>query len=279
MTAVESDNQEYILCILDKDIFTQEDIIKILKSGITLSDYRNKLIGKTVHLYNSADGRPYHLSPSLSNFGQYLIADINHQDKYDDSTYYTPNSIDLIASSIICVRNFSDRFPYAQWSTSSIRTWLNDTFKNGFDNEVQELMSQMLVESYVPGIDSESGGITETANYNTTDYLKLLSCVELNLSKFHNHMSTREGTPYSDIFTKESYKSSNISRIRRYNKSYGNEWWTRSMYCDQTAIDVRYLDDITTNVWLVNTDGDCATITNGNRYAYGIVPVLRLKAI
>ena len=265
MAVVESDNQEYINSILDKDSFSQKDIITILKSGITLSDYKDKLIGKTVYLYNSTDYRPYYISP---NSCQYVIADINHQDKHDDSSSYTPNSIDLIASGIVCVRNFGSISPYGgRWSTSDIRIWLNDTFKNGFDNEIQELMSQMIVESYVPFTTLQTSDILPAVNNNTTDYVKLLSDTELNLSTYDKCMSEIEGTPYSDIFTSDAYDSSNTSRIKGYDVSYSGGYvlWTRSINFNNTD-----------RVWSVSILGNCKynnlCISN-----YGVVPVLRLK--
>lgn len=252
--------------VFDKSSFSQADILYIMNNAnaadIALSDYRNKLVGKNVTLNNSQDTRTY--LP-----GQWTIADINHQDMYSDSNSYTLNSIDLIATnSVIANRNFSSTSPYGKWS-SSIRAWLNGDFKNGFDSEVQAIMSQMLVESYLPGTTSQSGGITVTANNNTTDYVKLLSDTELNCSTFDNYMSRREGTPYSSIFTSGTYNSSNTSRVRGSNKSSsGNYWWTRSVYCHDSA-----------NVWLVHTNGYCNTYYNGNGSSGGVVPALRLKAV
>jgi len=253
--------------IFDKSSFTQADIVYIMNNanpaGIALNDYRSKLVGKNVTLNNSTDTRTY-------MNGQWTIADINHKDMYSDSSVYTSNSIDLIATnSVIANRNFSSAEPYGKWSTSSIRTWLNGDFKNGFDSEVQALMSQMVVESYLPGTTSQSGGITVLANNNTTDYIKLLSDRELNLSTFGSYMSAREGTPYSDIFTAGAFDSSNTSRVRGSNtSSSGNIWWTRSVYCNDTAI-----------VWIVYTYGYCNSNYNGDDYSCGVVPALRLKAV
>lgn len=253
--------------VFDRSSFSQADILYIMNNvnaaSIALSDYRNKLVGKIVTLNNSQDTRTY--LPK-----QYVIADINHQDKYSDSSSYTANSIDLIATnSVIANRNFSSTSPYGKWSTSSIRAWLNGDFKNGFDSEVQALMSQMIVESYLPGTTSQEGGITVTANNNTTDYVKLLSDTELNCSTFGKYMSRREGTPYSSIFTSGTHDSSNTSRVRGSNTSSdGNYWWTRSVYCDNTD-----------RVWNVHTNGNCYSYYNGNSYSFGVVPALRLKAV
>lgn len=249
--------------IFDNASFTQPQIVEILNTvngaGVALSDYRSKLVGKNVTLNNSQDTRTY--LPK-----QYVIADINHQDKYSDSTSYTSNSIDLIATnSVIANRNFK-----GQWSTSDIRTWLNGTFKNGFDSEIQTLMSQMVVESYYGKI-RQSGGITEAANSNTTDYVKLLSETELNVSTFSSYMSRREGTPYRGIFTRGAYSDTNTSRVKGSNtSSSGNMWWTRTMYCSSSN---------TGYVFYVYTDGDCSDISDSISLSRGIVPVLRLKAI
>lgn len=250
--------------IFDNTSFTQAQIVEILNgvndAGISLSDYRNKLVGKIVTLNNSADTRTY--LP-----GQYIIADINHQDMYQYSTSYTLNTIDLIATnSVIANRTFSNTSPLGQWSTSDIRTWLNGDFKNGFDTEIKALMSQMIVESYY-GTGNQVGGITDAANNNTTDYVKLLSYTELNCSTFHQFMSAREGTPYSDIFTSGTYNSSNTSRVKGSNtSSSGNQWWTRSINSADTA-----------DAYYVKTEGNMGG--DHGYYSYGVVPVLRLKAV
>jgi hypothetical protein len=251
--------------IFDNTSFTQAQIIEILNTvnryGVSLSDYRSKLIGKTITLNNSQDTRTY--LP-----GQYVIADVNHQDMYRNSTSYSSNSIDLIATnSVIANRNFSNTTPYGKWSTSDIRTWLNDTFKNGFDSEIQALMSPMIVENYY-GTVGQEGGINITANNNTTDYVKLLSYTELNVSAFDTYMSKVEGAPYSDIFTSGRYDSANTSRVKEsYTSSDGNVWWTRSTNSVSTS-----------NAWAVNTNGSCYFGSNGNSNSFGVVPALRLKA-
>ena len=167
-------------------IATEAAFIQLLQHGV----YDSKYIGYKVQLGNSVD----------YNNGLWIIADVNH----DSANTGQTNCYDLISEKVFGERTYSSGSTW--WNNSTIRTYLNSTFYDGFGTDIKTHILSMKYKS-------------NSSWYN--DNIIIPSCKEVNIT---SGISTVEGTQYP-IFT------DNNSRIKSIFNSTGinNEWWTRTM--------------------------------------------------
>ena len=178
-------------------------------SGKITSDY----IGKTVYLSNS-----------VAASQEWRIADVNHDG--------TVGTVDLFPKYFLenGTRVFSEI--NSLYSTSSLRTWLNGDFYNGFTDEIKNAMK---IQSF-------------PSNYETlSDKVKCPSLNEVGLG--YDGYSIDEGTIYP-IFGSVIIKGFNANKLSGYKRA-DNLWeydqicyWTRSLnYGNKNC------------VWTVRNDG------------------------
>ena len=202
-------------------IATEENFIKFLEAGGKYDD--KSLVGYKVQLSNSVD----------YNNGIWVIADIGH---HADQ----PNTYDLIPQDCFYSRSFGSG---QYWRNSTVRTWLNGTFYNGFSADFKSHMNNIVYDS-------------NGSTYND-DKVILPSFTEVNgTTGTGSTYYVVEGVAYP-IFT------DNSSRIKKYNGS-AQYWWTRSRNTGGSN-----------DVWRVGTDGSMLGSRYGNsRY---LAPILRVS--
>lgn len=205
-------------------IATEANFIAFLEAGGKYDD--KSLVGYKVQLGNSIG----------YNNGLWVIADVGH---HADQ----PNTYDLIPQDCFYSRSF-DSSGSQYWRNCNVRTWLNDTFYNGFSNDFK---------SHMNNITYDSNGNT----YND-DKVILPSFTEVNGGTGSSETYyVVEGTAYP-IFT------DNNSRIKNYNGT-AQTWWTRSRRTNNSNW-----------VWIVY-------YTNGRLYgtscydSYYLAPILRVS--
>ena len=201
-------------------IATEAAFIQLLQHGV----YDSKYIGYKVQLGNSVD----------YNNGLWVIADVGH---HADQ----PNTYDLIPQDVFYSMAFGSS-PY--WRNCNVRTWLNDTFYNGFSNDFKDHMNN---------ITYDSNGTT----YND-DKVILPSFTEVNGTTGTTSTSyVAEGTAYP-IFT------DNNSR-KKYQAGTGSyrSYWIRSRSTSGSII-----------VWCVGNDGRIYGDSFGN--GYYLAPLMRV---
>ena len=182
-------------------VATEAAFIQLLEHGV----YDSKYIGYKVQLGNSVD----------YNNGLWVIADVNHDSENTGQT----NCYDLISVDCFHYTSYSD--VSQDWRSSTVRTWLNNTFYPGFSNDIK---------SHITNIKYNS-----KSSWYTDDKIILLSYNEIN-GATSSYYPDNEGVAYP-IFT------DNNSRIK-YQSGTAYNWWTRSRHT--------YRD---TNVWNVITSG------------------------
>ena len=202
-------------------IATEENFIAFLEAGGKYDD--KSLVGYKVQLSNSVD----------YNNRLWVIADVGHH-------VDQPNTYDLISEKCFNYMRFSGNTQY--WRDSDARSWLNNTFYNGFSENFKSHMNNIIYDS--------NGG-----TYND-DKIILPSLTEVNGTDYYFVV---EGTAYP-IFT------DNNSRIK-YLTTFSNygSWWTRSR---DTAIASR--------VFYIDRDGSVSKafeFSNNNTLS----PVLRVS--
>ena len=182
--------------------------VKALTSGKITSDY----IGKTVYLSNSA-----------ADCQEWRIADVNH-----DGTYGT---VDLFPKYVLqnTARAFDSSTQY--YKKSSLRTWLNGDFYNGFTNEIKNAMK---VQNFPSNEETLSDKV---------------KCPSLNEVGCNDSMSncTVEGAIYP-IFGTQQLRPNNLAKFIKANGGAIYNLWTRSRYTYPGEGD---------RVWTVANDGRC----------------------
>lgn len=203
-------------------VATEAAFIQLLQHGV----YDSKYIGYKVQLGNSVD----------YNNRLWVIADVNH----DSANTGQTDCYDLISEDLPKkTYKFSDQY----WRNTTVRTWLNNTFYNGFSNEFKNHMLNINYNS-------------NNSWYND-DYIILPSYIEVNggTSTYQKDL----GVAYP-IFTDDS------SRIKAYivgTTNYG-EWWTRTQYTN-----------ISNNVWRATTSGKIQYYYISNSGIY-LAPLMRV---
>ena len=200
--------------------FTGVKIFNVTGSLVEgIGPYYTHAIGETISIYHSTFGNI-----------EFVVAAKN-QDGYGFATLISKNIITK-QNNVSVARNYS---------TSSVRTWLNGEFYNGFDNSFKPLIKQVKKTSRI----ESSGSIV------TEDYCWLLSLTEVGLTF---GTVVEDGTLYSNIFT------SDASRIKTYN-GQASSWLLRSSAPKSGGYDID-----------VNVYGNIGSNTSiGINYAPGIV--------
>ena len=114
------------------------------------------------------------INNSVASSNIYQIIDMGHDD--------SGNTFDLISKSAITKQAFGSNQIYAN---SSIRTWLNNTYYNGFSDDIKEHMTTMTVRSN---------------DTNLYDKVKLPSYTEYGYTTYNNIAQKVEGTKYNYMF-------------------------------------------------------------------------------
>jgi hypothetical protein len=189
-------------------VATEASFIQLLQHGV----YDSKYIGYKVQLGNSVD----------YNNGLWVIADVNHDSENTGQT----DCYDLISENCFHYGVFNSS--NNKWRSSNVRTWLNDTFYNGFSSN---LKNRLMNPKYK----------TQSIWY-TDDYVIIPSYKEVNGGT--STAQDNEGVAYP-IFT------DNASRIKyQSGTSTAKGWWIRSRYTSSSG-----------SVWNVNSNG---TISYGS---------------
>ena len=158
--------------LLAKSQLTESDMIKILDKGWFYSAF----IGSEVVIDNSS---------ALSNV--YQIIDLGHDN--------SGNAFDLMAkTSVYTATTFGSSENY---SASSIRTWLNGTYYDGFSADMQSHIVTMVVNSN---------------NTTLNDKVKLPSYTEYGFSSYNGNVQIVEGTVYKSMYY--FYLSAHVLRTK-----------------------------------------------------------------
>ena len=187
-------------------IATEENFMKFLDRGI----YDSKYIGYKVQLSNSVE----------YNNGIWIIADVNH----DSENTGQSNCYDLISEGCFhstTFTNSTNSSPYNSWRSSTVRTWLNNTFYPGFSTEFK---NHILNPKY-----------NSQGTWYTDDKIILPSKVEVNGGTVN---ADNEGVAYP-IFTDNNSRKKYLTGTTNYVR-----WWTRSRIASNSN-----------GVWIVYTDG------------------------
>lgn len=164
----------------------------------------------------------------------YEVIGVNHDG--------TENTVDLMAHTQVGNEKFGSSQIY---SSSSIRTWLNNDYFNMFDSSIRNISKTMSV-------------ITNGSD-TVNDYVKLLSATEIGASS--TTIFTGEGNKYP-VF-KTGSGTSGFTDVWRSAGSYDSYYmWLRSRYPYDT-----------TYVWDVHYSGKLDTARHSN--SEGVLPVLR----
>lgn len=196
---------------------TEADFIKLLEHGV----YDSKYIGYKVLLGNSV----------TYNGGLWVIADVNH----DSTNTGQTNCYDLISQDCFGSQSFGGDNSYRN---SNIRSWLNNTFYDGFSNN---LKSHMLNIKYY-----------SRDTWYDDDKIINVSFIELNGTT---------GTTYTNYFVEGvAYPifTDNNSRAKT------GQYWTRTGQTNNNSY-----------VWKVKTGGaiETSNVMNG----FSTVPILRVS--
>ena len=201
---------------------TEELFIILLNRGI----YDSSIVGKFVTLSNSVD----------YNNGKYVIADVNH----DSANTGQTGCYDLISVNCFHYAAFGSS---KQWRSSSLRTWLNNTFYLGFSSNFQIHIMNIKYKSLSYWYEDDKIIIPsyKEVNGGTSGY-------------------TAEGASYP-IFTNDS------SRLKyEPGLTYGSSWPTRTPLTSAS-------DDY---IWIVGSDGSMLDYGNYT-VARPNVPLLRVS--
>lgn len=146
------------------------------------------------------------------------------------------------------------------YKNSDIRSYLNSTFLNLFDDDIKNAIKQVKIP-YQNG--TGSGGSVASGANGLSCKIFLLSGYEVGFSTSDNSYFPRDGAKLS-YFSSGTSSSANNKRIAKLNGS-ATRWWLRSPYTS-----------ITNNVWNVDSDGSY----NGWSYlsTYGVRPALVLDS-
>ena len=146
------------------------------------------------------------------------------------------------------------------YKNSDIHSYLNGTFLNLFDNDIKNAIKQVKIP-YQNG--TGSGGSVASGANGLSCKIFLLSGYEVGFSTSDNSYFPRDGAKLS-YFSSGTGSAANNKRIANYNGS-ATLWWLRSPYTSYTS-----------NVWYVDSDGDCGVwVCN---YPYGVRPALVLDS-
>lgn len=125
------------------------------------------------------------------------------------------------------------------YKNSDIRSYLNGTFLNLFDNDIKNAIKQVKIP-YQNG--TGSGGSVASGANGLSCKIFLLSGYEVGFSTSDNSYFPRDGAKLS-YFSSGTSSSANNKRIANYNGSAAR-WWLRSPSTVNTNL-----------VWLVNSNG------------------------
>ena len=209
------------------DTFTEEEFLSILADGNQALMHVGALI-------------------TLSNqyCSTYEVIGVNHDNDAD--------TIDIMAHTQVGNQIFSD---YSQvYSSSNVRTWINDTYFNAFSTNIKAATKTMEI----------------ITNYSTplSDRVKLLSLTEIGTATDTDiYAPTGEGNLYTGVFTPGA-ASAYITNRWRAAGSYGDAsyYWLRS----RSTGSIDY-------VWYVHSSGLCSY--SSYTYTYGVLPVLRFTTL
>ena len=202
-----------------KDTFTEEEFLSVIVDG----NQSKMHIGALITLSNSY-------------CSTYEVIGINHDD--------TANTVDIMAHTQVGNRLFGTSQVY---SSSNIRTWINNTYFNAFSDNIRNAAKTMAVVT--------NGSAT------VDDKVKLLSMTEIGAT--HAYAPTGEGSLYTGVFTPGESETSIANRWRDKG-TYGNAnyYWLRTLHTGNTYY-----------VWvLVRSNGSYSSYCTDT---LGILPVLR----
>ena len=162
-----------------------------------------------------------------------------------------------------------DIFENRQWHSSNVNdyanstidTYLNGTFLNRFDANIQSAIKQVKIP-YRAG--SGYGKTVTSGASGLSTKVFLLSSTEVNL--VHGYEPTNEGACLS-YFAGTAQNGSDAKRVATLNGS-ATSWWLRSPYCYSNGGATRALHVLSNGVWNYNY---CS-------YSYGIRPALVLPS-
>lgn len=189
--------------------------------------YSKAAIGCKVTLANSVD----------YNGGTWIIADVNHDANQR-------NSYDLISLEGFGAQAFNTDEVSSYWRDSTIRTWLNETFYDGFNSSFKTHMMNIRYDS-------------NDSSYND-DRIILPSFIEVGFTINDTGYYIPEGTKYP-IFTDDA------SRVRyTFGTTDANRWWTRSRDTETDGI-----------IWAALEDG--SFYHGGSNFIYNATAVMRVS--
>lgn len=181
---------------LNKDFFTQNDMLQLLSRGY----YSKAFIGSDVQLNNSKAEGP----------NMWYIIDFEHED-YPGSGKAS-RTYDLSAYYPVRVGTAFDTASEYNYMNSPMKTWMNDTFYNGFDSSVRDKMRQMQVVFYNKAAEQ----------YIDQAYVKPMSAIEWGCKYVSNgwFLNANEGTAYPII----KRRASSISIFLRSKYAKNNKY-------------------------------------------------------
>ena len=176
--------------------------------------------------------------------------------RYDESC----NGCWLLRKDIYTERVW-DSGPMNDYKRSNIRSYLNGTFLNLFDNGIKNAIKQVKIP-YVNG--NGSGGSVASGANGLSCKIFLLSGYELGWTTRDHSYFPRDGAKLS-YFSSGTGSAANNKRIANYNGSAAS-WWLRSPNTSGN----------TGSVWSVDSSGDCYNWYSN--ITYGVRPALVLDS-
>lgn len=146
------------------------------------------------------------------------------------------------------------------YKNSDIRSYLNGTFLNLFDNDIKNAIKQVKIP-YQNG--TGSGGSVASGANGLSCKIFLLSGYEVGFSTSDSSYFPRDGAKLS-YFSSGTGSAANNKRIANYNGS-ATDWWLRSPLTGSTS-----------DVWVVFSSGNCDDWDG--YYTYGVRPALVLDS-
>jgi hypothetical protein len=156
---------------------------------------------------------------ALNEIVDLVVIGIEHDTINGSSTKaaLTLSQVNSLSNKKVMNSSYSD-YTYAKYSTSAMRTWINNTYYNALPSGLQSLIKTVDKTTNEPQSSS-----TVSSVVSSTEKCFLPSCYEMFGSGYNSHFTSSDGTQY------EYYKTTN-NRVKYYgrNGTSGSWWWTRS---------------------------------------------------
>ena len=185
-------------------IATERNFIKFINDG---GYFRSSIIGYKVQLSNTVS----------YNNGIWVIADINH----DVSRTGQPSTFDLISEDCIGKTIFGGS---TDWRSSTIRSYMNNTFYPGFSSVMKEYIINIRYQDYQSGWFDDDYCIIPAGRY------------EVQAWNGSYGTFSPAGTIYPYFCSNINSSDTNTNALNKNYNGSSSWWWTRSLMRDKIHV-------------------------------------------